>query len=159
MGKVLNRYTVGKHFEIAITDDTLTVTRCQARLAPLLFQDEHRAEAEATRPAVVAPAPRSARATAKDRTKRTGDGHTVQSFRDLLRDLATVARNRIQPKAPQAPAFDVMTTPTALQTRAFRLLNVAQSSCSQYWAPQNHGIRCVFGEIRVDLKGKFGLSR
>ena len=125
MGKVLNRYTVGKHFEIAITDDTLTVTRCQARLAPLLFQDEHRAEAEATRPAVVAPAPRSARATAKDRTKRTGDGHTVQSFRDLLRDLATVARNRIQPKAPQAPAFDVMTTPTALQTRAFRLLNVA----------------------------------
>ena len=32
VGKVLNRYKVGKHFEIAITDDTLTVTRCQARI-------------------------------------------------------------------------------------------------------------------------------
>ena len=94
-------------------------------LAPLLFQDEARAEAEAIRPSVVAPAPRSESARAKDRTKRTGDGHTVQSFRDLLRDLATVARNRVQPTAPQAPAFDVMTTPTSLQKRAFRLLKVA----------------------------------
>ena len=94
-------------------------------LAPLLFQDEQRAEAEATRASVVAPAPRSASALAKDRTKRTPDGYPVQSFRDLLRDLATVAKNRVQPRAPQAPAFEVMTTPTALQTRAFRLLNVA----------------------------------
>ena len=94
-------------------------------LAPLLFQDEQRAEAEAHRPSVVAPAPRSASATAKDRTKRTRDGHTVQSFRDLLRDLATVAKNRVQPTAPKAPAFDVMTTPTSLQTLAFRLLKVA----------------------------------
>ena len=93
-------------------------------LAPLLFQDEDRAAAEAQRPSVVAPAPRSQRAQAKDRTKRTEDGYPVQSFRDLLGDLATVIKNRVQPKAPEAPAFDVVTTPTSLQTLAFQLLNV-----------------------------------
>ena len=30
-GKVINKYKTGKHFDIAITDDSLTVTRRQAR--------------------------------------------------------------------------------------------------------------------------------
>jgi hypothetical protein len=33
VGKVINKYKVGKHFDVAITDDSLTVTRKQAQIA------------------------------------------------------------------------------------------------------------------------------
>lgn len=49
----------------------------------------------------------------------------VHSFQTLLQDLATVAKNRLQPQAASAPAFDVITQPTALQQRAFDLLAVS----------------------------------
>jgi len=94
-------------------------------LTPLLFQDEERAQAEVDRSSVVAPAPRSQSAKAKDLTKRTTDDQPVQSFRDLLSDLATVVKDRIKPTADNAPEFDKVTTPTPLQQRAFDLLNVS----------------------------------
>lgn len=94
-------------------------------LAPLLYHDEDREAVEAERRSVVAPAPRSARARAKDRTKRTADGFPVQSFHDLLRHLATLTKNRIQPKAKGVPPFDLAATPTPLQRRAFELLHVS----------------------------------
>jgi transposase len=97
---------------------------CRA-LAPLLFVDEARVEAEKTRSSVVSPAPRSEQAKAKDRTKRTEDGFEVQSFRDLLRDLSTVVKDRVQPKGANEASFDKVTMPTRLQNRAFELLHVS----------------------------------
>ena len=92
-------------------------------LAPILFDDNDRAAAEARRDSVVAPARRSERAEKKAATKRTERGEPVHSFKSLLRDLATIAKNRIQPKG-DAPAFDMITRPTALQQRAVDLLGV-----------------------------------
>ncbi len=94
-------------------------------LAPMLFDDDDKAAGEAERRSVVAPAQRSPRAKAKALTKRTDDGAPVHSFRTLLDDLATLTKNRVQPKAPGVPAFDMLTTPTSLQRRAFDLLGVS----------------------------------
>ena len=91
-------------------------------LAPLLFDDEQRGGALAASP--VAPAQRSAGALRKARTKRTAAGLPVQSFRDLLRNLATITKNRIQPKLKSVPPFDMITRPTALQRQALELLGL-----------------------------------
>src|SRR5262249_7412668 len=66
------------------------------RLAPLLFDDHAREEAEATRASIVQPAPRSKAAKAKDSSKQTEDGLPVHSFRTLLADLGTLAKNRVR---------------------------------------------------------------
>ena len=92
-------------------------------LAPLLFEDEQRGEPPPASP--VAPAQRSASAQAKARTKRTPEHLPVQSFRDLLQDLATIARNRIQPALKSIAPFDIVTRPTPLQKRALQLLGVS----------------------------------
>ena len=93
-------------------------------LAPILFDDEDPQAARAQRSSVVAPAQRSPSANAKARKKRTADNFPVHSFQTLLKDLATVCKNRIQPKLPGAPAFDKVTIETPLQERAFQLLKV-----------------------------------
>jgi hypothetical protein len=72
----------------------------------------------------VAPALRSTRAF-EDRTKRTEQGAPVHSFTSLLKDLATIAANRVQPNDTDLPAFPVITTPTPLQRQAFELLGVS----------------------------------
>jgi transposase len=97
----------------------------RAALTPLLFDDDDRAAGEALRPSVVAPARRSPRAVAKAATKRTDTGMPVHSFQTLLADLATLTKNRVQPKAPGSTAFEVMATPTDLQRRAFALLETS----------------------------------
>ena len=94
------------------------------KLAPLLFDDEDRASAEAARQSVVAPAEVSESAERKAWHKRTDDGYTVHSFQTLLGDLATVTKNRIVPHLPDAEPFDVLTRPTDLQRKAFRLLGL-----------------------------------
>jgi hypothetical protein len=99
-------------------------------LAPLLFDEEDRAAAEAQRRSVVAPARRSPGAQRKARTKRTAQGEPVHSFQTLLKDLATVAKNTIvfntnHPDSAEEPTFESITTPTPLQQRAFDLLGVA----------------------------------
>ena len=93
-------------------------------LAPILFDDDEKATAEARRASVVRPAQRSAKALKKARTKRTEDDLPVHSFQTLLQDLATLVLDRIQPKPPGFPAFDKVTTPTPLQQRALDLLGV-----------------------------------
>jgi hypothetical protein len=60
----------------------------------------------------------------KARTKQTSDGMKVHSFQTLLSDLATIVKNRIQPKDKTIAAFDMLTQPTVLQQRAFDLLGV-----------------------------------
>ena len=48
----------------------------------------------------------------------------MHSFRSLLRDLATVTKNRVAPRLPGAEPFDIIARPTELQRQAFRLLGV-----------------------------------
>lgn len=93
-------------------------------LAPILFQDDDPADAAAQRASVVAPAQRSDAAKAKDRTKRTPDGFAVHSFTCLLNNLATIARNTIQPRLAGVKPFVKTTLPTPFQRRAFELLQV-----------------------------------
>jgi hypothetical protein len=97
-------------------------------LAPLLFDDDDRAAAEQRRTSVVAPAQRSIAAQQKIHSRRTNDDLPVHSFQTLLRDLATVVSNRVQPKDAAIPAFDIITTPTTLQHRALDLLRVPLKS-------------------------------
>ena len=94
-------------------------------LAPVLFDDHDKLAAQAARASIVAPAQRSDAAKRKAATGLTDTGAPVHSFQTLLRDLATITRNRIQPKDQKIPAFDMLTTPTAVQQRAFDLLGVS----------------------------------
>jgi hypothetical protein len=71
-------------------------------LAPILFDDHHRAEAAAARSSIVAPAQRSTAARRKAATKRTADGLPVHSFQSLLAELATFTRNTMA-MAPRLP--------------------------------------------------------
>jgi len=93
-------------------------------LAPLLFDDDDRASAQQLRTSVAAPAQRSTAAQQKVHSRRTPDDLPLHSFQTLLHDLATIISNRVQPKDAAIPAFDIITTPTALQQRALDLLRV-----------------------------------
>jgi transposase len=93
-------------------------------LAPLLFDDEDKIAAEKLRTSVVAPAQRSEPTQRKVNSRRTQDDLPLHSFQTLLSDLATIAANRVQPKDTSTQAFDIITTPTALQQRALDLLQV-----------------------------------
>jgi hypothetical protein len=90
-------------------------------LAPMLFDDDDRPQGEAKRQSVVAPAQRSDSAQQKDRTKHTPAGQPVHSFRTLLDDLATLTKNRVR---SGDSTFDLLATPTDLQSQAFRLLKL-----------------------------------
>jgi transposase len=94
------------------------------RLAPMLFTDDAEA-AEAARTSPVAPARRSEKALKKIHTKRTADDQPVHSFTSLLADLATICLNKIEPTEHGLPPFNVITTPTPIQRRAFELLGVS----------------------------------
>jgi hypothetical protein len=96
-----------------------------ARLAPILFVDDDKPAALAQRVNPVEPAMRSPAAKAKARRKRTASDEPVHSFTSLLADLRTLAVNRIQPADPDLRPFNVLTTPTSLQRRAFELLGVS----------------------------------
>jgi transposase len=93
-------------------------------LAPILFDDDDFQGAQASRSSVVAPAQRSSSAKAKARRKRTKDNLPVHSFTTLLKDLATICKNRVQPRLPGALAFDKITVPTPVQEKALKLLRV-----------------------------------
>jgi len=95
-------------------------------LAPMLFDDDDKAAAAHRRKSAVAKAQRSEKAERKARTKLTSDGSPVHSFQTLLRDLATLTKNRVQPNDRSAKPFEMITTPTPLQQRAFDLLAVSQ---------------------------------
>jgi transposase len=94
------------------------------KLAPMLFDDDDRKTAEAIRPSIVAPAKTSPSAQRKAATLRTADDLPVHSFQTLLADLATLAKNRIQPKLPDSLPFEMITRPTVLQQKALSLLGV-----------------------------------
>ena len=92
----------------------------------LMFADTDQA-AKATRDPV-APARRSNAAQAKAASHTLDDGTPAHSFSTLLADLAGIVRNtcRTPNAAPDAPTFDLITTPNAKQQRAFELLKLIQ---------------------------------
>ena len=93
----------------------------RAALAPILFDDDDPNAAQAQRDSIVAPAQPSPKAQNKARRKRTDDGLPVHSFQTLLADLATITKNQMQ---MGDQSFEMITTPTDLQQRAFDLLQV-----------------------------------
>jgi len=94
------------------------------RLKPILFDDEFIEEAQATKISAVAKAERSKHAKDKDAQKRADDGTPIHSFRTLMQDLGTLAYN-ITHTALNPKAKIILTTrPTALQEKAFKLLDV-----------------------------------
>jgi transposase len=97
----------------------------RGKLAELLFDDHEREEAEETRASIVAKAPRSEAARQKERQRRTKDGYPVQSFQCLLKDLATLCKNRVCWETSPDAHFDQLTESTELQRRVFDLLGVA----------------------------------
>lgn len=88
--------------------------------APLTFTDEHRpAPADP-----VAPAKRSAAAQSKASRHTTTEGQPAYSFRSLLDHLATLTRNRLHIAGTgDDTGFDLVTTPTPIQRRAFELID------------------------------------
>jgi transposase len=98
------------------------------KLAPMLFDDTDREEAEARRQSVVAQAQRSKAATKKQTTGLTEDGLPVHSFHSLLADLATLARNTITTAITPHYPLTVLTRPTPVQQKAFDLLGI---KCAQ----------------------------
>jgi transposase len=94
---------------------------------PLLFCDEDQ-EAKATRDPV-APAQRSAGAHQKAHSKTLEDGSEVHSFQTLLKLLSGIVRNvcRVPGAPPDAPTFEIVTTPSAKQQHAYELLEAIEA--------------------------------
>ena len=90
---------------------------------PMLFADEDQAAKAKRDP--VGPAKRSSAALEKVHTHIAEDGTPAQSLRTLIAELATLVRNTCRtPGDLEHPAtFDILTTPTTLQRRAFELLD------------------------------------
>jgi hypothetical protein len=72
----------------------------------------------------VAPAKRSKAALAKVTRHTLEDGTPAHSFATLLEELATIVRNtcRTPHARPDAPSFEILTTPNAKQRRALELI-------------------------------------
>ncbi len=89
----------------------------------LMFADEDQA-AKATRPSVK-PAQRSEGALRKVAAHTLDDGSPAYSFSTLIAELATIVRNtcRTPNAAHDAPTFQITTTASATQQRAFDLIN------------------------------------
>ena len=93
------------------------------KLAPILFDDEHKSPAREERESVVSPSRRSRSALEKAQRRRTEDDIPISSFQSLLGHLATLAKNKVKLKA-SGTSFDQFTEPTPLQQKAFDLLGV-----------------------------------
>ena len=93
--------------------------------APLLFEDDELDEDRQTRDPV-APAKPSAAARRKKAMRVTPEGLEVQSFETMLAVLGTRCRNtcRVRTDRSDAPTFQQITEPTALQAKAMALLGL-----------------------------------
>jgi hypothetical protein len=66
-------------------------------------------------------------------TKPTSERFPLQIFQTLLMNLATINKNRVQPKLGGVSAsFDKLTAATSLQQRAFDLLGVSLTASVMY---------------------------
>jgi hypothetical protein len=97
----------------------------RGKLAPMLYEDDDRAGAEALRESVVGSAQRSPAALSKQTRGITPDGLPVHSFRSLLADLATLTRNTVSTPLEAARELTIYARPTAVQQKAFALLGIS----------------------------------
>jgi hypothetical protein len=82
---------------------------------------------------VVVPVKSETPAKPKAVNKPTSERFPLQSFRTLLMNLATMNKNRVQPKLGGVSAsFDKLTAATFLQPRVFDLLGVSLTSSVMY---------------------------
>jgi transposase len=95
------------------------------KLAPMLFEDEDKEEASASRENPVVKAPRSKKAQTKDAGKRTQDGQPVHSFQTLIADLGTLCLNQVTTAVNPNHVFYLPTETTELQRKAFELLGAS----------------------------------
>jgi transposase len=88
----------------------------------LMFADTDQA-AKATRDPV-APAQRSKAALDKVASRKVDDGSPAHSFSTLMAELGTIVRNtcRTPGAGPEAPTFNIVTTPNATQRHALDLI-------------------------------------
>ena len=93
-------------------------------LAPLLFADENIEEMKVQREMPVKPVERSPSSKSKALEKKNAQGDPVQSFKTLMKNLSTIARNTIRPCLKGAECFMKTTDPTSLQKKAFELLGI-----------------------------------
>ncbi len=95
------------------------------KLAPLLFSEDDPEGVRKVRESLVAPAVPSASARDKAASKATPEGLPVQNFPPLLRNLGTLARNRVRSgQGPETAEFSLLTQATPLQKKAFELLGM-----------------------------------
>jgi hypothetical protein len=89
----------------------------------LMFADTDQAAKAVRDP--VAPARRSKAALAKVARHTLDDGTPAHSFSTLMAELGTIVRNTCRTPAagPEAPTFELLTTPSAKQKRALELID------------------------------------
>jgi hypothetical protein len=93
-------------------------------LAPLLFSEEDPEARQKTRKTIVSPTYATPVAQVKKGRKLTSDGYPVQDFRGVLKNLATLTRQIVQPGIPKLPTFRRTTPATPYQQRIFELLHL-----------------------------------
>ena len=93
---------------------------------PLLFVDEDQEAKKSRDP--VAPAERSTAALRKARSKSLDDGTEAHSFQTLLKLMSQIVRNecRAEGSPPDAPTFEIVTTPSEKQKQAYDLLKTIE---------------------------------
>lgn len=91
-------------------------------LAPMLFA-EHAPEAR-KRKSIVTPAKSSAAAIEKRTQRRSADGQHVLAWPDLLAHLAALTLNEVALPLQGTATFTLFARPTALQEKAFALLDL-----------------------------------
>jgi transposase len=102
--------------------------RLRTLLRPILFSDEKLPEYRDTRDPVK-PATISRGTMIKKAVLKSDDGLPIQSFRTLLRHLATRCRNWCRVKGPSGDmSFQQVTKPSSMQEKVFGLLGLC---CSQ----------------------------
>jgi transposase len=94
------------------------------RLAPLLFDDDDPAAAEAQRDSIVAPSQVSPSAQRKAHSRRTADGLPVHSFQTLLDALSRLSKSRLQIRLADSEPIEKLSRRTALHDQAFSLLGL-----------------------------------
>ncbi len=102
----------------------------RAKLAPMLYDDDDPAAAEAARDSIVAKAQRSPAAESKQTRGITPDGLPVHSFQSLLADLATLTRNEVVTALNPNYVLTLYARATPIQQKAFDLLGI-DPACTQ----------------------------
>ena len=93
-------------------------------LAPLLFVDQDKDEAEKKRENPVAKAEQSDSVIEKLKTKKTVDGYEVNSFKTLMEHLSSFTMNKVFLPLNSKEKMYLYPKPTPIQQKAFDLLKI-----------------------------------